>query len=213
MAAYVNYLSLVPQDRGWLIFRQLSLSFLHFWDRNTSAFTKIAILYSRGASYKQEDVVYHAWGEICDLYFPKVAASDTAPRWSVDREAYRGHPPLEPSQVKPDLIVVKFMPEIIHNPNFLPLIDSRDFLWIVCKAATENTPSGWRNALAEAATRLDNAHPDRIIHLIIAVGWKCAFFVWDPTNGLPRPAIFIRPVSNQFPWLIDQRIKSLPYHR
>ena len=111
--------------------------------------------------------------------------------------------------MKPDLIVVKFMPEIIHNPNFLPLIDSRDFLWIECKAATENTPSGWKNALAEAATRLDKAHPDRIIHLIIAVGWKCAFFLWDPTNGLPRPAIFIRPVSNQFPWLIDQRIKSL----
>lgn len=112
-------------------------------------------------------------------------------------------------QLKPDLIVVKFMSEIIHNPNFSTLVEPRDFLWIECKAATENTPFGWKNALAEAATRLGNTHPDRIIHLIIAVGWKCAFLVWDPSSGLSRPAISIRLGSNQFPVLIDQRIKSL----
>jgi hypothetical protein len=192
-----------------LIFRQLNLPLLHFWDRTTSAFSKIAIIYNRGANYNQEDVVCHAWGEICDLYFPKVAATDTAPRWAVDREAYRAFPPLEPSQVKPDLIVVKLMPIIPNEPNLLPYITSRHFLWIECKAATEDTPSGWKNALAEATTRLDIAHSTRIVYLIIAVGWKCAFFVWDPINILPRPHIFIRPVSNQQLWLIDQRIKAL----
>jgi hypothetical protein len=192
-----------------LIFRQLSLPFVHFWDRNTSAFAKISILYSRGANYEQEDVVCHAWGEICALYFPKIAASATAPRWSIEREAYRGNPPLNPSQVKPDPIVVRFLPTAVTNPNFLPFVESRDFLWIECKAATENTPSGWKNALGEAATRLNNAHPDRMIYLIIAIGWRCAFFVWDPTNTMRRPKIFIRPVSNQIPWLIDQRIKFI----
>ena len=40
---------------------------------------------SRGPAYEQEDPIWHAWAEICDLYFPKIAANATAPRWSVDR--------------------------------------------------------------------------------------------------------------------------------
>jgi hypothetical protein len=192
-----------------LIFRQLNLPRVHFWDHRTSAFSKIAIIYSRGVNYKQEDIVCHAWGEICDLYFPKVAATDTAPRWAVDREAYRGLPPFEPSHAKPDLIVVKLMPVIPNEPNlFLPYIESRDFLWIECKAATEDTPSGWKNALAEAATRLNIANSTRIVYLMIAVGGKCAFFLWDPINVLPRPHIFISPVSDQQLWLVDRRIKA-----
>jgi hypothetical protein len=110
--------------------------------------------------------------------------------------------------VKPDLIVIKLIPVFPIEPYLLPHITSRDFLWIECKAATEDTPSGWKNALAEAATRLGIAHSTRIVYLIIAVGWKCAFFIWDPINILPHPQIFIRPISNQQPWLIDPRVKA-----
>jgi hypothetical protein len=56
---------------------------------------------------------------------------------------------------------------------------------------------------------LDIAHSTRTVYLIIAIGWKCAIFVWDPTNDLHRPQIYIRPANNGQPWLIDQRIKGI----
>jgi len=141
-----------------------------------------------------------------------VTSTPTGPRWAIDREAYRGYPPLGPSNTKPDLVAVKIIQIFPGQPDLLPRINSRDFLWIECKAATEDTPSGWKNALAEAATRLDTAHPTRAVFLIIAIGWKTVNLLWDPTNDLQppqRPQIYIRPVNYGQPWLIDQRIKGI----
>lgn len=51
---------------------------------------------------------------------------------------------MEPSQTKPDLIAVKLTPIFPDQPNLLPHINSKAFLWIECKS------SRWKNALAEA---------------------------------------------------------------
>jgi hypothetical protein len=64
----------------------------HFWGPTTSSYAKISIIYNKGAQCTYKDVVWHAWGEIYDLYFPKVAATPTGPRWAIDREAYRAGP-------------------------------------------------------------------------------------------------------------------------
>lgn len=181
----------------------------HFWDPTTSAYAKVSIIYNKGALYNYEDVVWHAWGEICDLYFPKVATIPTGPRWSIDREAYRGYPPKDPSQIKPDLIAIKLTPGQTQ-PGQVPQFNSRDYLWIECKAASEDRPSGWKNVLIEAATRLIVAHPNRVVFLIIAVGWKCMYFVWDPTGSIQgQRQLFLRPSNNAQPWMIDPRIKPV----
>jgi hypothetical protein len=182
---------------------------LHFWDPTTSSYAKISIIYNKGAQYTYEDVVWHAWGEICGLYFPKVAATPTGPRWAIDREAYRGFPPSNPSQVKADLIAIKLTLGQTQ-PGQMPQFGSRDFLWIECKAASEDTPSGWKNVLAESVQRLSTAHPNRVVFLIIAVGWKCMYFVWDPTGAIQgQQQLFIRASHNANTWSIDPRIKAI----
>src|SRR3954451_8153003 len=80
------------------------------------------------------------------------------PRWAIDREAYRGYPPLSPSQTKPDLIAIKLTVVPMQQPQ-VPQVVGRDFLWIECKAAAHDIPFGWKNVLQEAATRLSTAHP------------------------------------------------------
>jgi len=108
--------------------------------------------------------------------------------------------------MKPDLVAVKMIQIFPGQLDLLPRINSRDFLWIECKAVMEDTPSRWKNALAEAATRLDTAHPTRAVFLIIAIGWKTINFLWDLTNDLQPPQrlqIYIRPVNYGQPWLID----------
>jgi hypothetical protein len=69
---------------------------------------------------------WHAWGEICDLYFQKIASNPSSPRWFVDREAYRGRP-RHPSQIKPDLVVKMLMPAQPQQ-NLPSQVNSRDFL-------------------------------------------------------------------------------------
>ncbi|KAF2188143.1 hypothetical protein K469DRAFT_748511 [Zopfia rhizophila CBS 207.26] len=181
----------------------------HFWDPTISSYAKISMIYTKGAQYRYEDVVWHAWGEICDLYFPKVAATPTGPRWSIDREAYRGYPPSNPSQIKPDLLAIQLTPGQTQ-PGQAPQFTARDYLWIECKAASEDKPSGWKNVLAESVTRLSIAHSNRVVFLIIAVGWKCMYFVWDPNGTVQgQPQLFIRPSNNTQPWSVDARIKAV----
>lgn len=167
------------------------------------------MIYTKGAQYSYEDVVWHAWSEICDLYFPKVAATPSDPRWSVDREAYRGYPPNDPWQIKPDLIAIKLTPGQMQ-PSHVPSFSSRDYLWIECKAADEDKPSGWKNVLAELVTRLSIAHSDRFMFVIVAIGWKCMYFVWDPTGSIRgQQQLFIRSSTNVQPWPVDARIKAV----
>jgi hypothetical protein len=153
--------------------------------------------------------VWHAWKEICNLYFPNVAATPTDPRWAIDQKAYRGFPPSNPSQIKPNLIAIKMTPGQTQ-PGQVPQFDSRDFLWIECKAASHDTPSGWKNVLAESVELLSIAHPNRGVFLIIAVGWKCMYFVWDPISFVQsQQQLFIRASHNANIWFIDARIKAI----
>ena len=99
----------------------------HFRDTTSSSYAKISIIYNKGSDYTNEDVVWHAWGEICDLYFPKVAQTAAGPRWAIDRQAYGGFPPLNPSQTKPDLIAIKLTPGQA-KPGQAPQFASRDYL-------------------------------------------------------------------------------------
>jgi len=85
---------------------------------------------------------------------------------------YRGYPPVNPSQIKPDLITVKLIAtQALQNQP--PQNISRDFLWIECKAASEDKPHSWKNVLNEATTRLQIAHSTQLVFLMIAIGWTC----------------------------------------
>ncbi|KAL2146790.1 hypothetical protein VTI28DRAFT_2271 [Corynascus sepedonium] len=113
--------------------------------------------------------------------------------FSVESQAYRG-PVGGPSTIKPDLLVIKLLRAV--NPASAPgnpqsqfpqasQISSRDILWVECKPPCDDTPSGWKDVISEAADRLRSAHPNRVVFLIVAVGLKWMFFKWDPTNPLP----------------------------
>lgn len=150
-------------------------------------------------------MVWHVWGAICANYFPHIALTPASERWAIDREAYRGTR-ARPSKIKPDLVIKRLRPAQPQQ-NLPPQVDSRDVLWIECKAAKEDTPSGWKNVLGEATERLESAHPNRRVFLIIAIGWKCLFFAWDPI-GAAQTQLFIQPAnSTSQPWMIDPRIR------
>ncbi|KAF2258232.1 hypothetical protein CC78DRAFT_479405, partial [Lojkania enalia] len=53
----------------------------------------------------------------------------------------------------------------------------RDYLWVECKKATLDRPSSWKNVLEEAVIRLNSAHPNLNVFLIIAIGTKCMLLV------------------------------------
>src|SRR6267378_1010125 len=84
---------------------------VHFCESTTGSYAKITILTTEdpGINKKTWCGHWHAWGEICDLYFPKIASNPSNPRWFVDREAYRGRP-RHPSQIKLDLVVKMLTP-------------------------------------------------------------------------------------------------------
>src|SRR5450432_1808848 len=87
---------------------------------------------------------------MCDLYLSKVAVTPMGPRWAIDREALAGLPTLG-AIVDECLILLQLTPIFPDQPNYLPHINSRDFLWIECKSSMEDAPSGWKSALMEAA--------------------------------------------------------------
>ena len=90
----------------------------------------------------------------------------------------------------------------------IPQIDTRDYLWIECKAASENTPIGWKNVMGEAAHRLSTAHPNRAISLIIATGWYCAYFEWNPFNQRVQQQLHIRHAKGNGRWAISPYIEA-----
>ncbi|KAH6630788.1 hypothetical protein B0J18DRAFT_488543 [Chaetomium sp. MPI-SDFR-AT-0129] len=59
----------------------------------------------------------------------------------------------------------------------------RDILWVKCRVAGDGTPAGWRDALEEAVGRLRVAHPQRNVHLILAVGIRWMVFEWVPEKS------------------------------
>ncbi|KAF2464177.1 uncharacterized protein BDR25DRAFT_203231, partial [Lindgomyces ingoldianus] len=101
-----------------------------FWETSTSAYRCIGKIYKKGAYYTQEDVVWHAWQAILNIYFPQVVATPNGISWSVEREACRGLPPGQtPSGTKPDVIEVRLNP-IVVLPGRPSRTQGRDFLWV-----------------------------------------------------------------------------------
>ena|SRR5436305_502661 len=45
-----------------------------------------------------------------------------------------------------------------------------------------------------------------MVFLMIAVGWKCMFFVWDPVGIMQQRQLFVRSTSSNNYWMIDMRI-------
>ncbi|AEO60427.1 hypothetical protein MYCTH_2309625 [Thermothelomyces thermophilus ATCC 42464] len=181
----------------------------HFYDIQEAAALKISKIADKGDNYAYEDVVWHAWEKIPRPYFPERGATATAPRYSIEREAYRGSA-RDPPEHKPDVIVVR-----IHNVQQAagqrPTAIERDILWIECKAPTHLKPHGWHNVLGEAVTRLNAAHPDREVFLILAIGMKWMPFMWDPFNPFPRGQGLKMLKDNGQPWddEIDGRIRPV----
>lgn len=140
---------------------------------------KIGKIALKGNDYSKEDVVWHAWPPILDLYFHENAVAPNGDRYCVDRESYRGLPPVEPETKRPDIIAIK-LSSIQHTPNMPPTSVDRDVLWIECKAPDMQPPNNWQKVMSEIIERLSIAHPDRKVYFILAVGLKWMPFVWDP---------------------------------
>jgi hypothetical protein len=95
--------------------------------------------------------------------------------------------------VKQDVVVIRMAapPAKPGNPQALPdpkvRDPERDVLWVECKAPEEDTPAGWKNLMMRAGARLEEAHPNRMLYVILAIGLKWMFFKWDPLS--PRPPL------------------------
>lgn len=176
----------------------------HFWDPLTSASANIKTIRDRGPGYSQEDVVWHAWHAICLLYFPETTNDPTGPIWSTVREAYRG-PSGAPSTYRPDILTIKMM--LAGQTGALL---KRDVLWIECKAPDKDAPFEWKDVIRETVERLESAHPNRELFVVLAIGLKWMYFAWDPQNAVGRtPQLFMRRHSGRgAPWIIDPRIKA-----
>lgn len=142
------------------------------------------------------------------VYFHAFTTTGTGgPFWSVRRETYRGLPPARLSAVRPDVTTIRVtQAQPTQGP---PQYQKRDYLWVECKAAKLDVPHGWRTVLDESVDRLSVAHPNQPVFLVIGVGYKCMWFVWDPLNqGPAQPQLYIQRANKTGTWLIDARIKA-----
>jgi hypothetical protein len=144
------------------------------------------------------------------IYFPQNATTPNGISWSIEQEAYRGLPPTQnPSQTKPDVIAVRLNPIPVPQGQ-VPQIEGRDFLWVECKAASHDKASGWKDVLNESVMQLAHEHSTRPLYLIIAVGWKCMLFLWDPIGIVQQqPQYQICSEDKTKQWAIDTRIKAI----
>jgi hypothetical protein len=148
------------------------------------------------------------WGAIVTQYFRSVAVNQNAPRWNVIREAYRGLPPFNSSQRKPDLAAVAayFMaPPAGQVFN----LQHRDTLWVEGKAPNKDTPAGWKTLVNETVARLNISHLTRQLFLILAIGIKAIRFIWDPvTPAVPGAVrLFIRGRGRIWTWIVGQQLQ------
>ena len=138
------------------------------------------------------------------------------PCYDIDREAYRGLPPADPESHVPDIIVVRCS-NVVAQPGAPPVAGAeRDILWVECKAPDMDQPNEWNRVITQVVRRLNSAHPDRMVYLILAVGLKWMPFIWDPTvagqqltNPQGGPLRMVKHNRTDY-WDIDPRIYSAP---
>ncbi|KAH8788349.1 hypothetical protein F5883DRAFT_514081 [Diaporthe sp. PMI_573] len=119
--------------------------------------------------------------------------------------------PLQLFLASPSLQMLDFLVlEKLHTitPPTPCQVSKRDMLWVECKASSQAKPHQWSNAIEEAVERLNAAHPDRNIYLILNVGLKWIIFYWNPTN--PAAAgqnLHIMDAAGQPRWSVDPRVR------
>jgi hypothetical protein len=186
------------------------------------AYRLLESMHALGDHHALEDVVWNAWDAILGLYFDRTLGNV---RFLIAREAYRGRwisssrwPGLP---VRPDLVVVRLI-AAPQDPNLppnqpRPRLRGRDYLWVECKPPTHDIPSGWRAAIDETSSKLTASHanPPRPVAVIIAIGLKCLWLLWDPAHTLQLPQAPGRVVrilgSNPLSrWEMHTSLEALP---
>ncbi|KAK0726646.1 hypothetical protein B0T21DRAFT_385832 [Apiosordaria backusii] len=164
-----------------------------------------------------EDAVHQAWLAIPRRYFPDEPPAPVGPGphscYSIEAQPYRGA--ARPQDKKPDVVVIKFMNVVRVQGQ--TQFERRDVLWIECKAPKKVVPNGWHTVLQEATERLIQAHSDRQVFLILAVGLYWMPFMWDPVNFGHQGQHLQMLQDNGQPWPdengvpdIDPRIRPIP---
>lgn len=134
-------------------------------------------------------------------------------RYEIDREAYRGLPPDQPWQHKPDVVVVR-LTNVQQQPGQRPTSVKRDLLWVECKAPTQNAPHGWKDVMGEAMGRLEQAHGrnanggPRKVYFVLAIGMFWMPFVYDPTlpQGSNQTPLNILKADGQNTWPVHEDV-------
>jgi hypothetical protein len=95
----------------------------------------------------------------------------------------------------------------------------RDILWVESKPSSEGRqPGAWNRVMAEAAARLSNAHPNRNLYIILAIGLEWMIFQWQPRNqqrplkiladnrtDVVHPHMSVAPIADQ-----SHLVRSVP---
>lgn len=191
----------------------------HFWDIEEAAAIRIAELDAKGPTYSSEDLVWHAWSHILGVYFPTraPAGQPAGMRYEIDREAYRGLPPVGGFQHKPDVVVVRISNVQQAQAGQRPTSVKRDLLWVECKAPDHSAPNGWKNVMEEALVRLEHAHGrnasggPRRVFFVLAIGMFWMPFLYDPTqpaNSNPTPLHILKADGNV--WTVHSDVYAVP---
>lgn len=77
----------------------------------------------------KEDYCWHTWAALAAIYFPDHDPTNQGlPTYLIPREAYRGLPPDDPEDQKPDVVVIRFMtiantfpPQVSYFPTKIPI--------------------------------------------------------------------------------------------
>ncbi|KAH8717011.1 hypothetical protein GQ44DRAFT_762436 [Phaeosphaeriaceae sp. PMI808] len=183
----------------------------HFWTQGTTTYFKINDLNHGiindipGAQYERP--ITNLWAAICRVYFQNTTIIPGGPVWAIDIQIISKSTDDMGARI-PDIVKVKPI-------SARPTTQEREYLWVECNKAALDTPCGWKDALEEAAIRLNAAHASHDIFLIIAIGTKCMLLVWNPLNTIQQPQLSIQ--SNQAGmegapppiWQADPRVKFI----
>lgn len=156
--------------------------------------------------------MWQAWLSICGLYSNRIAPSVNAPRYSIDRRAYRGllHPHEDSHQAG---IAVVCLFNLVVRPGLPPLFSERACLRIECNSHDRGTIDDWKDLMEESTESLAFVHGTRMIYLILAIGLKCIMFRWDPTSTLSSQPLKFPAHGEGDCSLVDLRIRPLDQDR
>lgn len=107
-------------------------------------------------------------------------------------------------------IVVVLMVHIVTPPPAKRLqVHKRDMLWVECKASEDDVSHTWKDVMGEAVIKLQVAHPNRPLYLILNVGLHWMIFWWDPSQpAAPGQHLRIAKARDAGYWDVDPRVHS-----